>query len=301
LFLLFLTISGFERRIVMRLSTKKRYSYLSQIVFLTVSSFIFSGCQKVINLDLNEASPVIVIEGLLNDRSGPFLVTISKSGSYFNQPVLPPVTGAEVIINENYGAADTLTETKPGIYLGYKIKGFPGRVYTLKVNSEDKEYIATSTMNSRVRIDSFNLTKSQFQHFGFDGGNIDSVDIDLNCYFKDPLEKNYYRFKVFKNDSARTQDYRLYDDQYANGQEIGLRMARVSAGDTFRIELHSIDKKTFGYYRSLTELIYSNPVFGSTPANPESNFSNGALGYFGASAVSSKTVIITDSLIKKAR
>ena len=68
------------------------------------------GCQKVINVDLNEAAPRIVIEGVITDRRGPYTVKISKSGSYFNQPVLPPVSGAQVTISDNSGTIDTLKE-----------------------------------------------------------------------------------------------------------------------------------------------------------------------------------------------
>lgn len=285
----------------MKNATKTESSYLIQFVSSIIFILLFSGCQKIINVDLNEASAVIVIEGLIIDRPGPYTVMISKSGSYFNQPVLPPVSGAEVIITDNIGLADTLKETKPGIYLTTRLRGTPGRIYTLKVLSESEEYIASSTMYSRVRIDSVNLTKSQFHHFGFDEGPEHEIEIDLNCYFKDPVEKNFYRLKVFKNDTTRTENYHLFDDQYSNGQEISLRVAHVTAKDTFRIELYSLDKQTFGYYRTLEELIYSNPVFGSTPANPDNNFNNGALGYFGASAVSTKTIIITDSLLKTVR
>ena len=70
---------------------------------------------------------------------------------------------------------------------------------------------------------------------------------------------------------------------------------------TYRIELLSLDKQTYGYYRTLEDLLYTNPFFGSTPANPNNNLSNGALGYFGAYAVSSRTIVITDSLIKSVK
>jgi hypothetical protein len=63
------------------------------------------------------------------------------------------------------------------------------------------------------------------------------------------------------------------------------------------VELLSLDQKTYGYYRTLEDLLFTNPLFGSTPANPNTNLSNGALGYFGACAVSSKTIVITQSMI----
>ena len=271
------------------------------VVLSIVTIFILSGCQKVINVDLNEAAPRIVIEGLITDRPGPYTVTISKSGSYFNQPVLPPVTGAVVIITDNVGTIDTLKEKKPGIYLTSKTQGIPGRTYTLKVLSENKEYMGSSTMHSHVGIDSLKLIKSQSQHFGFDGDTEDKINVDIYCFFRDPYEKNFYRIKVFTNDTARAENYGLYDDQYTNGLEIGLRVAHATAGNTYRIEFFSLDKQTYGYYSTLEDLLHTNPVFGSTPANPNTNLNNGALGYFGAFAVSSKTIIITDSLLNTVR
>ena len=260
---------------------------------------IFSGCQKVINVDLNVAAPQIVIEGLITDRAGPYTVTISKSGSYFNQPVLPAVSGALVIITDNAGTIDTLKETTPGTYLTSKTMGIPGRTYTLNVTAENKEYTGTSTMHTHVRIDSLSLIKTQSQHFGFNGDAQNTINVDIYCYFNDPPEKNFYRIKVIENDSVRAEEYRLFDDQYTNGQETYLRVARATAGDTDRVELYSLDQQTYEYYRTLADLLNTNPIFGSTPANPNTNLSNGALGYFGACAVSSRTIIITDSLLNQ--
>lgn len=282
----------------MQIKTTSRHNILFQILLPSLTIFILAGCQKVINVDLNEAAPLIVIEGLITDSPGPYTVTISKSGSYFNQPVLPPVSGAQVFITDNIGTIDTLKEVNPGIYRTIRTKGIPGRTYTIKVLSESSEYTGTSTMFNHVPIDSLHLLKSQ-QRFGF--GNPNESRFELHCFFKDPMEKNFYRIKVITNDSTNAENIRLYDDQYTNGEETDLRVARPKAGDRCKIELLSLDKLTYGYYRTLEDLIRTNPFFGSTPANPNTNLSNGALGYFGASAVSFKTVIITDSLINTAR
>jgi hypothetical protein len=271
-------------------------SVLKALCFLGI--ILSSACQKVINIDLNEAAPKIVIEGLITDRPGPYIVTISNSGSYFNQPVLPPVSGAWVTISDNIVSVDTLQEMMPGVYVTSKIHGNPGRTYTLKVVSDNIQYSASSTMYSRVRIDSLILKKSLSQHIDFGSENQTGIQVDLNCYFRDPVEKNFYRLKVFINDSARVDNYRLYDDQYTNGLEIGLRAARARAGSTYRLELYSLDGKTFDYYRTLEDLLYTNPFFGSTPSNPNTNLSNGALGYFGASSVSTRTITINESMLK---
>ncbi|MEI6048549.1 MAG: DUF4249 domain-containing protein [Bacteroidota bacterium] len=281
--------------------TKIRYEASFKAVFSILTVFVFFGCQKVINVDLNEAAPRIVIEGIITDGPGPYAVTISKSGSYFNQPVLPTVSGAEVIITDDAGTIDSLKETRPGIYLTSTIHGIPGRTYTLKVISENAEYVSSSTMLSHVNIDSLSLRKSQSQHFDIGGKTQNEVHVEIHCFFNDPLEKNFYRIKVFINDSTQAENYRLFDDQYTNGMETELRVAHAEAKHNYMIELLSLNKQTFGYYRTLEDLLYSNPVFGSTPANPDVIFTNGALGYFGACAVSARSIAITSSMLNNAR
>lgn len=269
----------------------------TQATILTLlSTLAFTGCQKVINVNLNDAAPRIVIEGLITDRRGPYTVTISKTADYFNASALQTVSGATVLITDNFDNLDTLKELKPGVYFTSRVRGVADRSYTLKVLSEDQQYEGSCTLPGRVNIDSLKLVKSDISRFDFDG-NRNTLHLEIHCFFKDPEEKNYYRVKVFKNDSIDTENYRLYDDQYTNGLYTELRVARATRGDTYRIELWAIDKQTYGFYRTLGELLDVNPVFGSTQANPNNNLSNGALGYFGAGAVSSKTIIITDDLI----
>jgi hypothetical protein len=285
----------------MRKRTKIGFENVIMVILIMVPFLIFPGCQKVINVDLNVAAPKIVIEGLISDKRGPYSVSITKSGSYFNQPDLPTVSGAEITIRDNTGTTDTLQEAAPGIYVTSRTRGIPGRTYSLNVISENIEYTGTSSMLSHVNIDSLTLVKSDFQRFDFAGNTRNDTHMDIHCFFRDPPEKNFYRVKVYKNDSINLQSYRLFDDQYTNGEEIDLRVARAEAGSTYRIELLSIDKSTYSYYRTLADLIYTNPFFGSTPANPNTNLSNGALGYFGACAVSSKTIVITDALVNSVK
>jgi hypothetical protein len=278
-----------------------KWNDLIHIVYSILFVLILSGCQKVINVDLNNASPHIVIEGVITDEPGPYSVKISESGSYFNQPDLPSVTGAEVIIADDTGISDTLKEATPGIYITTKIKGVPGRTYNLKVISGNIDYSGTSTMFSHVGIDSLGLSKSQNQHFNLGGESGNDLNIELDCYFRDPFEKNFYRIKVFTDDTTSNEFYRLFDDQYTNGLHVGLRVTHANANHTYRIELLSLDKVTFSYYRTLEDILHSNPIFGSTPANPTTNLSNGALGYFGACAVSSRTITVTQSMLEKVR
>jgi len=269
--------------------------YRFKLVFSLFVALLISGCEKVIEIDLNDASPSIVIEGLITDKRGPYSVTISKTGSYFNQPSLETVSGATVVITDDFNNIDTLNESTPGLYITSRIRGIYERTYTLKVIAEGKEYNGSTRLADRVQIDSLRLRKGILQGFNFDDD--DDTQIDLHCFFRDPRDKNYYRIRVFKNDSINTESYRLYDDQYANGLITDIIVSHATLGNTYRIELWSLDKQTYLYYNTLGDLMYSNPIFGSTPSNPVTNLSNGALGYFGSYSVTARQITITEELI----
>jgi hypothetical protein len=62
------------------------------------------------------------------------------------------------------------------------------------------------------------------------------------------------------------------------------------SGDSIVVALQTIDQGVFDYLRTLGQA--DNNMASATPANPTSNISNGALGYFSAYAVTSKGIVI---------
>jgi hypothetical protein len=57
------------------------------------------------------------------------------------------------------------------------------------------------------------------------------------------------------------------------------------------VQLISLDSAVYEYYKTFTELVNTNPG-SAAPANPNSNLSNGALGYFSAWSSDTMSVII---------
>ena len=229
-------------KIAFQLSSKERLPLV--MVAITIVFILVISCQKIVQIDLNSSSPKLVIEGVITDSAGPFRVMLTKSGSYFNQPVLPPVSGAFITISDDQGVLDTLREEQPGIYSTSKINGIPGHSYSLRVIAENNEYNASTTMMSHVTIDSLTVEESQ----GFGG----RLNRRLICYFNDPKgEKNYYRIKFYTNGKSNAENYRLYDDQYTDGETIGMRAGSAQIGDTDVVILESIDKKAYDYYHTL--------------------------------------------------
>jgi hypothetical protein len=61
----------------------------------------------------------------------------------------------------------------------------------------------------------------------------------------------------------------------------------LKKGDTVTVWLETIDKGVFDYFRTAGSESGRN----ASPANPVSNISNGALGYFNASSVRKGSII----------
>lgn len=259
-----------------------------------------SSCQKVISVDLNQTNQQIVIEGLVNDQGGIDSVVINMTGDYFTPSLyFQPVTNATVVISDNVGDIDTLKEVTSGDYYSSSPSGVPGRTYSLKVTANGKEYDAVSSMPKKVKIDSF-YTLPSISAFGESG-------YEFYVTFKDPPQLgNYYRIIPHLNSlptdsiSGGRGGTLIVDDELTNGNEITFRFGirnnptnKLGPGDTVKVDLLSIDKATYDYYYTLRNIIAADQSPTSlSPANPNTNLSNGSLGYFSAYAMDSRTIII---------
>jgi hypothetical protein len=122
------------------------------------------------------------------------------------------------------------------------------------------------------------------------------------CVHDPPEPGNYYRVNVRLSnplvpaDSIDGRRYRLYSDKLTNGNIAVYRVrARhtVVAGDTITVDLLSLDKSTYEYYRTLNDILTSDRSPTSlSPANPNSNLSTGSLGYFAAYAIDTKKIVL---------
>ena len=253
------------------------------------------SCEKVINVDLNQAGPQMVIEGNITDQSGPYTVLLSRSGNYFEPSLyFPPVSNALVVISDDLGNRDTLREVASGKYQSSTLQGAAGRTYALAVTAEGNGYTATSSMPRKVTIDSMYAVR-RVQSDGDRG-------YDVYVLFRDPPELgNYYRLNLRVNvalapDSIDGRRYRLYSDKLTNGNQAAFRMRirrTVSVGDTVTVDLLSIDKATYDYYRTLNAILTSDRSPTSlSPANPNTNLTGGSLGYFSAYTVDTKNIIL---------
>jgi hypothetical protein len=265
---------------------KKYTQNLRLILCLIISVVLLSSCEKVIDLELENADPLIVIEGTISNQNENHFVRISKTIPFEQSASFNGVKGAQVTLKSSAGLSVALTEVTEGIYRSPRLRGTPGLTYTLDVLVEGKTYSAKSTMPSPVIPDSVGFKTLSF--FG-------NSNIYPTVYYKDPPKiQNQYRYILRVN--GKLQGDLVFEDRFNDGNAVSDVIIYdgdddIKSGDVVDIEMQCIDRNVFKYFFALSQ-IGGNGGPPVAPANPVSNFSNGALGIFNACTKSTKSVVL---------
>jgi hypothetical protein len=256
-------------------------------IIMIVVIFCLTACQKVIDLKLRDASGKYVIEGNVTNLPGPYQVTIGKTGAVTSDYSLQGVSQANVSIRDNSGNADTLLEVQPGVYQTKSLQGVEGRTYYLNISVGGSTFTASSEMPYRVNLDSlyvvtvFNFSKT--------------VKAVVPVYTDPVGQGDSYRFNETINGVL---DKTLYysNDDFTDGKTSTFDLLRpdpdstLHVKDNVSVEMQCIDKAIYKYWYSLDQ---SSTGDGSTmAANPVTNITGGALGYFSAHTSQTKSLVV---------
>jgi hypothetical protein len=240
----------------------------------------FCQCKKVIQVNLNNAAPQLIIIGEVTNGPGPYQVNLSQSVNFSADNVFPPVSGAFISITDSGSSlTDTLVENPAGTYSTRFLKGLPNHIYRLSVSVNNQNYSAISTMPLPVLLDSLTFIQSE----GFRDRTINPM-----VNFQDPAGvANYYQFteavKGRPIDKIFILDDRLSDGKYIR-QPLFNDSMYIQPGDIVSIGMLCIEKKIYDYFNALQNAT-GNGFQSVAPANPNTNISNGALGYFSAHTI----------------
>lgn len=247
-----------------------------------------SCAEKVIKVDLNDAAPRIVIEGKVVEGPGPQTVRISMTTDFYQPSEYPPVTGAAVTIADDAGGEYTLAETEPGLYVTTDLEGVVGRTYFLTIESGGERYVSFSTMHRPTPVDS--LT--------FEVYDREMEIYTVHCFFTDtPDYDEFYRIKLFL-DGEQYNEFYTYQDVLSDGKHIEYELVvddeELRTGSMIVVEMQAIDAGAYEFFNTLREsmLSSSGSIGGAPPANPLSNITNDALGYFSAYSTRSDTLFV---------
>ena len=261
--------------------------HLKRLLF-SLTILLFCSCEKVIDLKLQETDIKYVVEGVITNEPGVCKVTLTQSKPFYENNQFPGISGAVVTVKDN-DLEFSLPETQPGVYESNLVKGTPGHIYQLSVTINGYVFTASSKMPLPVLLDTLYISNGPFGEFKF-----------ATVGYNDPFGiHNSYRFVQYLN-GVKDPAIFWQNDEFTDGQAVLIQLdtgidkkddaRNIKSGDTVTIEMLGIDEAVYKYWYSL----HFNGGDGgniATPANPVTNVSGGALGYFSAQTMDHKTVI----------
>lgn len=289
-------------------------------IFICCSLLILlSGCEKNINLELNQVEPKIVVEATIENGEAP-VVVLTKSVAYFSK-----ITPAQLTNNFVHGAdiqisngikTHTLKEYTVPLFNGYTFSyysidstnlstAFLGQLqtaYTLTIATEGNTYTSKTTIPSYHKV----LDSIWYKPILTDTSG---KQVLVYVRAKDtPGYGDYVRYWTKRNREAFLPGFTsVYDDLVIDGTtynlavepgvdrnagDNGYNVRSFKKGDTVTLKLSGIDKATYDFWRTMeyTYASIGNPF--SSPTKVLSNISGDALGYFGGYASQYRTIII---------
>ena len=261
--------------------------YIKRLFCFSLLSFC--SCQKVIELNLHDADIKYVVEGVITNEPGVCRVNLTQSKPFYENNQFPGISGAIVTVKDNDDEF-SLPETQPGVYETTLLNGTPGHTYKLSVSLDNNVFTATSKMPLPVSLDTIYISNGPFGEFKF----------ATVGYSDPPGVSNSYRFVQYLN-GVKDPAIFWQNDEFTDGQTVLIQLntgvdkkddpRNIKSGDTVMIEMLGIDDAVYKYWNSL----HFNGGDGgniATPANPVTNVTGGALGYFSAQTIDRKSVVV---------
>ncbi len=270
------------------------------ILCIGAISLLLVACEDVIDLKVNNAQPLMIVEGWLsNKRSDQFVKLylakpINGAGSY------TPVSGASVHLRSSAGLNALLTESSPGAYKLPATRVAEGVTYNLSIDSEYGSYEASTTVNRM----SLTIDSLRFQY------NEKSIAYSESGYYpyisgQEKLGKgDYMILKVYRNGKflTRARDLNIIEDRFIDGNylmnsELDIDSPFVE-NDRVKIEVWSLDEQAFDFWTDIRQQLLNGGVFATPLFNTRSNIKKtspeaiAVNGFFGVSLVSSIERII---------
>lgn len=269
--------------------------------FILVSFF---ACEQTVILDTNPTEAKVVIEGLITNTVDLNYIKLTKSRDFYAGGQAEGINDATVVVNDNAGGEVRYLhnpENVPeldGVYLPETpYAGVVGNTYTMSVTVDGENYMAQETLLPVTKIDSLTVIVNEDE---LEDPDEEDHFYEVLFYAQEPQDrKDHYLFKFYGNDEiVKDSETDIYfaEDEFIGEAIDDLPIAGFFAlDDLVRVEMYSITREAFIYYNDLFNLLNNDGgMFSPPPANPRNNLSNGALGYFQASAFDMDEIVIED-------
>jgi len=264
----------------------RTYFYL----YIIAICALFASCEEVIDIDLNEADPRLVIEAQLSDLGTEQRIRVSRTVAFTESINSRPVEDALVTVTDNRGRVFNFDYEENGYYVNRNFRPVATRSYDLLVNVEGERYESSCEMPPYVEVDSV--------------GVLEETIFGDNYYFatfkfQDPANvANYYKYDMSIN-SAAFRFASALNDRFNDGlyvtHQVSDQNTDIVPGDSVVVRRYCVDRRVYEYWN---EFQSTNPGT-AAPGNPTSNISNNALGYFSVASVKEFGIRVPDIILRE--
>lgn len=266
-------------------SAQRPFTNSYSLFAISALALILASCTKEITLPLQNESNKVVIEANVNEGSGPHTVRLSRSVSFTAANEFPGINDATVTLTDDQGHSEQLTLTGNGLYTTSLLEGVQGRSYQLHVGVDGNSYTASCAMPYHVPLDTVRIDSLQIF------GDYQKL-IFVAC--ADPAGvQNNYRYLLRVNGELQ-QGILVQNDLVDDGNIIDQPLnfmddAELFTGDVVEVTMQCITPEVYRYFFAVGQNMGGETA---APADPPSNISGGALGYFSAYTSSVKGAVV---------
>ena len=259
----------------------KKANLLYSISFLIMVFFLFTACEKVIELDLDTQEKELVIDAHIDWEKGATgqeqTILLSYTQPYYSQEAPESASGATVLVTDNQGNIFPFVEHIAGTYKNVNFTPALGRRYALIVQYQGKEYVASDILKEVPQLTEDNITQSN------DGG-FTRNEIMLTLRFDaNPNERNNFVLRIKASSDGVTRIYGFNDRYFPDGRFSSKILSRSNKeeekfkpGDTVEITLFRVSETYMNYIRVLSNNASNNAGLFSIPNRVRGNIINRA-------------------------
>ncbi|WP_299825068.1 DUF4249 domain-containing protein [uncultured Pontibacter sp.] len=187
---------------------------MRKAIILSIVLLFTNSCIDPLDLEIENQAEQLVVDGMITNEPGPYTVRLSRSKPYntYTDSWNAVEARATVVIVDDRGNQETLTETEPGVYQTSQagIQGEVGHTYTLSIRTRNgQEYTsAPETLQPVPPMDSlyFEVRAQQI---------LNEVEVEETMYVVDVLvdvpdplqERNYYKWQWQGTFQVNTQPW----------------------------------------------------------------------------------------------
>ena len=271
---------------------------MKKIYHLIIVSLILISCEDVIDVDVPNAAPRLVIDASINWFTGTSgndqEIKLTLSAPYFDDEI-PPANGAVITItNTDNTVFNFIEDGTTGIYKNTNFTPELNENYTLTIVYDGDTYTATESLATVTPVD--------FVEQKNDGG-FTGEEIEIKAFYNDPAnEANFYFYEFINDEIAELPSLEVYDDEFTDGNQIFAFYSEedLEAGQELTIRNYGVSER---FYEFMFILLQQNSddgggPFETQPATVRGNCINETnpdkfpFGYFRASQASEFTYII---------